>query len=414
MRLSFILSHYIESARFGALSPYIKPYTTLLLNNGYKPTTIRGQLRLIARLNRWLLRMDYDLRGLNERVLAHFWKREQKKRRTPASGTRLTLQRLLGVLRDSRVASPAERASVPQTAVQCLIENYRCHLLDDQGLAESTVVNYAWHVQKFLGEQFGEGAVNLVGLQAQDAIRFIRQTAHHHSIRHAQLLVAALRSFFRFLHYQGKIETDLAPALPNVANWTLSSLPKYISADAVQRVLDKCDRQTTIGRRDYAVLLLLARLGMRGGEVLRLNLEDVDWQNACIIVRARKGPGSTRLPLTMEVGEAIARYLHHDRPSSDCRRVFLRARAPHVALSHTAVISSLVRRALKKAGVDSARKGAHLFRHSLATDMLRHGASLNEIGELLRHHSANSTAIYAKVELEALRPLALSWPGGVR
>jgi integrase/recombinase XerD len=172
--------------------------------------------------------------------------------------------------------------------VQCLIENYRRHLLDDQGLAQSTVVNYAWHVQKFLGEQFGRGAVNLVGLQAQDAIRFIRQTARHHSIRHAQLLVAALRSFFRFLHYQGKIETDLAPALPNVANWTLSSLPKYISADAVQRVLDKCDRQTALGRRDYAVLLLLARLGMRGGEVLRLNLEDVDWQNACIIVRARK------------------------------------------------------------------------------------------------------------------------------
>ena len=150
---------------------------------------------------------------------------------------------------------------------------------------------------------------------------------------------------------------------------------------------------------------------MRGCEVLRLNLEDIDWHNGRIIVRASKGAGWTQLPLTAEVGEAMARYLRHDRPRCDCRRVFLRARAPYVSLSHTAAITSLVRRALKKAGIESARKGGHLFRHSLATDMLRHGASLNEIGELLRHQSPNSTAVYAKVELTALRPLALSWPG---
>ena len=408
MNVSFLSSHYIQSARFGALSPHVKPYITLVQNKGYKPTTILGQLLLIARLNHWLLRMDYDLGRLNERVLERFRKCEQKKRRTSANGGRVTLQRLLGVLRDAKVAAPAERSSVPRTAVQCLTERYRRHLLDDQGLAESTVVNYTWHVQKFLSEQFGAGAVNLISLQAQDAITFIRHTARDHSTRHAQLLVAALRSFFRFLHYQGEIETDLAPALPKVANWALSSLPKYISAGAVQRVLDECDRQTAVGRRNYAVLLLLARLGMRGCEVLRLNLEDIDWHNARIIIRASKGAGWTQLPLTAEVGEAIARYLRHDRPRCDCRRVFLRARAPYVSLSHTAAITSLVRRALKKAGIESARKGGHLFRHSLATDI---GASLNEIGELLRHRSPNSTAVYAKVELTALRPLALSWPG---
>jgi site-specific recombinase XerD len=414
MTLSFLSSHYIQSARFGSLSPYVKPYLTLVLNNGYKPATIVGQLRLIARLNRWLLRMDYDLGRLDERVLEHFQRCEQKKRRTPAGSARATLQRLLGVLRQARVVPPAERSLVPQTAVQRLTERYRRHLLDDQGLAESTVVNYTWHVQKFLSEQFGAGAVNLIRLQAQDAITFIRHTARDHSTRHAQLLVAALRSFFRFLHYQGEIETDLAPALPNVANWALSSLPKYISAGAVERVLDGCDRQTAVGRRNYALLLLLARLGMRGCEVLRLNLEDIDWHNARIIIRASKGAGCTQLPLTVEVGEGIARYLRHDRPRCDCRRVFLRARAPYLALSHTAAITSLVRRALKKAAIESARKGAHLFRHSLATDMLRHGASLNEIGELLRHQSPNSTAVYAKLELTALRPLALSWPGGAQ
>jgi site-specific recombinase XerD len=414
MTVSFLSSHYIQGARFGALCPHVRPYITLVQNKGYKPTTILGQLRLIARLSRWLLRMDYDLGRLDERVLERFRKCEQKKRQTSANGARVTLQRLLGVLRDAKATPPAERSSVPRTAVECLTERYRRHLLDGQGLAESTVVNYAWHVQKFLSEQFGAGAVNLISLQAQDAITFIRHTARDHSTRHAQLLVAALRSFFRFLHYQGEIETDLASALPNVANWALSSLPKYISADAVQRVLDECDRQTAVGRRNYAVLLLLARLGMRGGEVIRLNLEDIDWHNARIIIRASKGQSWTQLPLTTEVGEAIARYLRHDRPRCECRRVFLRARAPYFALSHTAAITSLVRRALKKAGIESARKGGHLFRHSLATNMLRHGASLNEIGELLRHQSPNSTAVYAKVELTALRPLALSWPGGAQ
>jgi hypothetical protein len=185
MTLSYLSSDYIQSARFGSLSPYVKPYITLVLNKGYKQTTILKQLRLIARLNRWLLRTDFDLGGLDERVLEHFRRCDQKQRRTPANGARLVLQRLLSVLRDAKVALPAERSSIPQTAVQCLTQRYRRHLLDDQGLAESTVANYAWHVQKFLSEQFGVGAVNLTSLQAEDATRFIQQTARDHSTRHA-------------------------------------------------------------------------------------------------------------------------------------------------------------------------------------------------------------------------------------
>jgi integrase len=254
MTLSFLSSHYVQSARFGALSPYFEPYITLVLNKGYKPATVVGQLRLIARLNRWLLRMDYDLGRLDERVLEHFHKCERKKRRTPSTGAWLTLQRFLAVLRNARVAPPAPESSVPRTEVECLTERFRRHLLDDQGLAESTVVNYTWHVQKFLNRRFRSGGLSLISLQAQDAIAFIRHTAHDHSTRHVQLLVAALRSFFRFLRYQGEIETALAPALPNVANWPLSNLPKYISAEAVQRVLDECNRETAVGRRNYAVV----------------------------------------------------------------------------------------------------------------------------------------------------------------
>lgn len=414
MNPAFISPGYIGSARFGAFTPYISSYIGLVTNAGYQAPTIIGHLRLIGRLHRWLRRNGRRVCELDEPLLERFLKCQRKKRRTPSSGDPVTLQRLLVILRDAEVISPARKSSVSATDGQRLTDRYRHFLLNERGLADSTVDNYVWHVVQFLAGQFGRGAVNPGRLRIQDAITFIRRTARGHSTQHAKHLVAALRALFRFLHYQGEISSDLAPALPTVAGWALAALPKYISADAVQRVLDQCDRQTSVGRRDYAVLMLLARLGLRGGEVLRLELDDIDWRNAQISIRAKKGPGWARLPLPVQVGKAIAGYLRHDRPPGVGRRVFLRARAPHAALSHTAVISSLVRRALKKAGIKSARQGAHLFRHSLATSMLRHGASLDEIGQLLRHRSPNSTAIYAKVDLNALRSLALAWPGGAR
>jgi integrase len=193
----------------------------------------------------------------------------------------------------------------------------------------------------------------------------------------------------------------------------LASLPKFIPAASVQKVLDRCDRQTPTGRRDYAILLLLARLGLRANEVAVLNLEDIDWDNARITIHAKGGRWS-QLPLPRDVGEAIAHYLRLGRPRCSCRRVFIRDCAPVTGFANSVAISALVKRALKKADVDSARKGAHVFRHSLATEMLRQGASLDEIGDLLRHKNLNTTAIYAKVDLAALRPLALPWPGGTR
>jgi integrase len=182
----------------------------------------------------------------------------------------------------------------------------------------------------------------------------------------------------------------------------------------VRQVLDRCDQVTAIGKRNYAILLLLATLGLRAGEVIALRLEDIDWQNAHLLIRSRKGPGLARLPLPADVGKALARYLKDGRPPCSCRQVFIRSEAPYTALSNSAVLSVLVGRAIDKAGVASSRKGAHVFRHSLATAMLGRGASLTEIGQVLRHYDPDSTGIYAKVDLKALRPLALPWPGGVR
>jgi integrase len=181
----------------------------------------------------------------------------------------------------------------------------------------------------------------------------------------------------------------------------------------VQRVLDGCERETPDGKRNYAVLKLLARLGLRACEIVALTLEDIDWTNATITVRC-KGGRSAVLPLPSDVGQAVATYLRVGRPHCDSRRVFVRHRAPIRGFAHSITVSTIVRRALIRAGVESVRKGAHLFRHTLATDLLRQGASLDEIGEVLRHRSPNTTALYAKVDLIALQSLALPWPGGAR
>ena len=226
-------------------------------------------------------------------------------------------------------------------------------------------------------------------------------------------MTTALRSFLQYARYRGDLKMDLAAAVPTVANWAMASIPRFLSPDRIELVLAHCNRQTAVGRRDYAILLLLARLGLRGGEVVALTLDDIDWEAGYISI-CGKGGQRTTLPLPVDVGEAIAAYLKNSRPSSANRHLFLRARAPAVGFRGPVAISSLVMHALRRAGIDAPHKGAHLFRHSLATGMLGQGASLAEIGELLRHRSPETTTIYAKVDLGSLRTLALPWPGGAR
>jgi integrase len=215
------------------------------------------------------------------------------------------------------------------------------------------------------------------------------------------------------LRYQGEISVDLAGCVPPVAAWSLSTVPKFLPAGAVQQVLDRCERETPNGRRNYAILLLLARLGLRACEIVALSLNDIDWDNSRLTIRC-KGGRWAQMPLPADVGEAIANYLRFGRPRCVCRNVFLRHRAPLRGFIDSTTVSSIVRRALIRSGIDSVRKGSHLFRHTLATELLRNGASLDEIAELLRHRSPNTTAVYAKVDVTALRTLALPWPGGVR
>jgi site-specific recombinase XerD len=226
-------------------------------------------------------------------------------------------------------------------------------------------------------------------------------------------MTTALRSFLRYARYLGEVTLDLAAAVPIVANWSMTSIPRAISADHVRRLLASIDRHTALGRRDYAVLLLLARLGLRASEVAFLELDDIDWKTGRLAVRS-KGAQRLELPLPTEVGKAIVAYLRHGRPLSTSRRVFLRAKAPIRGFQGPSGVGSIVRHSLKRAGINAPTTGAHQFRHGLATEMLRQGASLGEIGELLGHRHPQTTMIYSKVDLKALRTLALPWPGGVR
>ena len=219
-----------------------------------------------------------------------------------------------------------------------------------------------------------------------------------------------MRSFFRYLWHRGAISKDLSNCVPTVPNWSLSALPRFLLANEVERILTSCDRETAVGRRNYAILLLLARLGLRAGEVVGLSLDDIDWSTSQLIIRG-KGGKSAPLPLARDVGQALADYLRVDRPRCGTRRVFIRSRVPYVGLGNASTISALVMRALTHAGVEAPHKGAHVLRHSLATSLLRQGGSLDEIGKLLRHQSPNTTAIYAKFDLTALDTLALPWPG---
>jgi site-specific recombinase XerD len=299
------------------------------------------------------------------------------------------------------------------TPVERCAQEFEQYLREQRLLASATIVNYVPFIGGFLKKRFGRGPVKLWKLRARDVVRYVQRQAPRLHLKRAKLLTTALRSFLRYGCYRGEIRADLVTAVPCVANWSMPLIPRAIAPDQVRRVLRHIDRATTVGRRDYAILLLLARLGLRAGEIVFLELEDIDWKAGCLSVRG-KGGRRTQLPLPRDVGDALVAYLRDGRPHTQSRRVFLRANAPVRGFLGPSTVSTVVRHALLRAGVDAPTAGAHQFRHGLASEMLRHGASLREIGDLLGHRSPETTKIYAKVDLEALRTLAQPWPGGAR
>lgn len=407
----FTFSSTIERLRQGPLSEHLDACAAGVAEQGDSHDSIRQQIVAIADFSRWLKQKNMDVHALDSKVVDRFLRLRGRPRRV-RRGDPKTLQRLLTMLRQKGVVKP-HQPPVTDNAQARIVADFQRYLLQERGLSPLTLLNYVAVMEQFLSERFHNRAPNFAMLRAPDVTGFVMRHARQLSPMRARLMVTALRSFFRYRRHRGAIATDLAACVPTVPNWSLSTLPRFLPAATVERILECCDQTTSVGRRNHAILLLLARLGVRAGEVGGLSLDDIDWSTGQITLRG-KGGKSAQLPLAADVGAALAAYLRHDRPRSATRRVFLRHRAPLVGFGNSSTISSLVRRALKHAGVQSAHTGAHVLRHSLATSLLRQGGSLDEIGELPRHQSPNTTAIYAKVDVTALHTLALPWPGGGR
>ncbi len=400
----------VRKAHEGPLDCYIDLFVQRLREQQFSPESVRTQVLHVADLSRWL-----HARGLSAETLTAAVIDAHCQRQEPGVqlrlGHRAALRRLISLLREQGVCRDV--APIVLSPRQRAEEDFARYLAVERGLAPATLVNYVPFVSELLTERFGRGPIRLARLRATDVIGFVQRHAHDFCPGRTKLMLTALRSFLRHLHLRGDIGAELAACVPCVPRWALTEVPKFLPHGAVQQILKHCERRSACGMRDYAILLLLSRLGLRAGEVVSLTLDDIDWRAGQLTLHC-KGHRSALVPLIAEVGEALARYIQHGRPRCTTRRVFIRGRAPRDGFANSSAICCIVERALARAGVHSARKGAHLFRHTLATQMLRHGASLGEIGQVLRHRHPDTTLIYAKVDLGALRTLAVAWPGGVR
>jgi integrase/recombinase XerD len=390
----------------GPLMPFTEGFAAELSRQGYRPNAAANQLQLLAHLSRWLAAKDLDATSLTTSVLDEFLAARRSQGYTLWLSPK-ALVPLVGYLQGLGFTVPAPKAALSPT--DALLARYCKYLVDARGVAATTARGYVDMVRPFVATRIVDGGLDWAGLKPADVTGFVLFTSQGRCIGSAKLAVTALRSLLGYLHLESLISRPLAAVVPSVAGWRLAGLPRSLESGEVQRLLAACDRRSRIGRRDFAMLMLLVRLGLRAGEVRSLNLEDIDWRAGEIVVRG-KGNRVERLPLPAEVGEAVAAYLRHGRPvTAQGRTVFVRVHAPHRPLSSSGVTNAVME-AASRAGL--GRVNAHRLRHTVATQMVRSGVSLPEVGQVLRHRRLLTTAIYAKVDREGLRLLARPWPGG--
>lgn len=388
----------------GPLAPFAAAYRSRLRESGYTPLTIVNELRQVADMSSWMLTNRLSASDMTTVRIEEFLTPRRAFKGSRACSFQ-GLVAMLEVLVEQGVP-PDSSAPPPKPPHGAMLASFRTYLLSERGLAADTTAAYVERARRFL--QGRPVASDFAGLTAGDVTRSVQREAARVSIGSTQYFVAGLRAFLRFCFLEGLVRTDLTAAALAVTGRRRSSLPTRITGADAMGLLRSSDRRRSDGRRDYAVLLLLLRLGLRASEIAGLTLEDIDWCAGEVVVRG-KGNREDRLPLPVDVGEAITGYLRRGRKSTTQRALFLRARAPVGPMGRGGV-SSIVRRACRRAGI--APVGAHRLRHTLACDLLAAGAGLPEIGDLLRHRGTTSTAIYARVDVETLRTLAQPWPGG--
>jgi integrase/recombinase XerD len=399
-------SHSLDAPK-GPLVDYLAQFDILLLEQGYPPDTIRRFLLLVADFSVWLQTQQLSVTQVTH-ASAQRYLRYRSRYRCRRKGNAHALQRFVQMLQHHGVVE--QETPVAQSTVEHLVSDYSSYLHQERGLAATTVKKYLLAARLFLIQQRIRNVRALSSLSAPRVIRFVQnKRAGRSTAPRTPHMAIGLRSFLRYARYCGYFKPDLAAAIPRVAGWSMTSIPKAIPPKDAQRVLASCDRRSAVGRRDYAMLLLLAHLGLRAGEVASLTLDDIDWHAGTLTVHGKASQESP-LPLLEPVGKAIAAYLKRGRPHCKSRRVFLRMHAPIRGFKTEKPVSTAVGRAMHRASIDSPHRGAHQFRHALATHMLRQGSSLAEIGEILRHKDPDTTRIYAKVDLTSLRVLATPWP----
>lgn len=390
----------------GPLAAFGSGFSAELLRQGYRPRSAGEQLRLMADVSEWLAGRGLGPCDLTEVRVAELMAARRAAGRLHLLSARAMVP-LLEYLRGVGVV-PVAVARMSVTPSEVLIERYSAYLREQRGVSSSTVRNYVGVARVFLAwREVTTGTLALEELDAAAVIAFVLGDTQRGSVGSAKCLVTRLRVFLRFLHVEGETGRELSGVVPSVASWRLAGLVKALDAGSLTRLLASCDRRTRVGRRDFAVIMLLSRLGLRAGEVAALRLSDIKWRSGELLVRG-KGSRQERLPLPGDVGEALAGWLARGRSRCDSVFVFTRVRAPHGGISATAV-SQIVRRACQRAGLPIV--SAHRLRHTAATEMLRAGGSLTEVGQVLRHRSRDVTSIYAKVDRLALSAVVMPWPG---
>jgi site-specific recombinase XerD len=386
------------------LDVHVTEFLAMVAKAGYAAYTLQDKRRALVSFVRWVRDAGSSIRGLDEACITAFLARRSRPRCTYRVSARAALYQFLEHLRITGVVPPRRSASSP---TELLVQQYLHHLSTDRGLCARSIEVYAPFVRAFVMAQ--RLPKRIAFLDALAIRRYVLDRFRNRSVPFVKLLAAALRSFLRFLFLDEAIKVDLSTAVPPVRRWRFAAVPPLLARHEVERVIATADRSTPRGRRAFAMLLLLARLGLRAGEIVALELDDICWPAGEIVVRG-KGRRHDRLPLLKDVGEALAAYLRERGPSTS-RRVFLRRYAPRVGLSGPTAVCIVARQAVRRAGLQlKGRVGAHVLRHGLATGMIQRGASLAEISQVLRHRSVASTQLYAKVEFEALRSVALPWP----
>lgn len=402
----------IERLRSGCIGAYVDGFVSALAEAGFSANTIREYLHGAAHLSNWADRRGIAITSFDERIIERFQRhllrcKCSKRNKGVFRNTKVGVERLLVYLRAQQVIAPGKAAEVT-SPIPALLERFAIWMLRHRGVVKRTVFRYQRVVAPFLAE-FGEDPAKY----GVDSVRsFVIERLGKRSRNEMRETVTAIRAFLRFLIAEGQVPYRMQCCVPTVPQWRLSSLPRYLETSDVARVVGSCDLSKGHGLRDHAILLLLARLGLRAGDIVAMKLEDIGWEQGTLRV-CGKGRRDTLLPLPQDIGDAILAYLNRGRPESTSDRMFLTVSAPIRPFASSATISDIVRFALKRAGIENPpSRGAHLLRHSAATAMLRAGGSLDAVALVLRHQSLDMTAYYAKVDLVMLQQVVQPWPGG--